>query len=81
MGPYSSGNKSIQISYDFQEKDKELDSQELPLLPLQGLYWPSWFHIYSVVKSHHLLNVYETFQSKTFYLYDYFTFYIYCKNS
>ena len=26
----SSGDKSIKISYGFQEKDKELDSQELP---------------------------------------------------
>ena len=40
MGPYSSGDKSIKISYDFQEKDKELDSQELPLSPLPDLYWP-----------------------------------------
>ena len=36
--------KSIKISYDFQEKDKELDSQELSLSPFQDLYWPSWFH-------------------------------------
>ena len=38
MVPYSSGNKSIKISYDIQEKDKELDSKELPLSPLQDLY-------------------------------------------
>ena len=38
MGRYSSGNKSIKISYDIQEKDKELDSKELPLSPLQDLY-------------------------------------------
>ena len=44
MGPYSSGDKSIKISYDFQGKDKELDFQELLLSPLQDLYWPSWFH-------------------------------------
>ena len=40
----SSEDKSIKISYDFQEKDKELDSQEFPLSPLQDLYWQSWFH-------------------------------------
>ena len=40
MGPYSSGDKSIKISDDFQEKDKELDSQELHLSPLPDLYWP-----------------------------------------
>ena len=45
MGAYSSGYKSINISLYFQEKDKELDSQELPLSPLQDLYWPSWFHM------------------------------------
>ena len=44
MGPYSSGDKSIKISYDFEEKDKELDSKELPLSLLQDLYWPRWFH-------------------------------------
>ena len=44
MGPYSSGDKSIKISYDFQEKDKKLDTEELLLSPLQDLYWPSWFH-------------------------------------
>ena len=44
MGPYSSGDKSAKISYDFQERDKELDSQELLLSPLQDLYCPSWFH-------------------------------------
>ena len=44
MRLYSSGDKSIKISYDFQEKYKELDSQELPLSPLQDPYWPSWFH-------------------------------------
>ena len=44
MGSYSSGDKSIKISYDIQEEDKELDSKELPLSPLQDLYWPSWFH-------------------------------------
>ena len=38
MGRYSSGNKSIKISYDIQEKDKELGSKELPLSPLQDLY-------------------------------------------
>ena len=43
MGPYSGEDKSIKISYDFQEKDKELDSQELPVSPLQDLYWQSWF--------------------------------------
>ena len=31
-------------SLDIQEEDKELDSKELPLSPLQDLYWPSWFH-------------------------------------
>ena len=38
MGPYSSGDKSIKISYDIQEEDKELDeldSKELPLSSLQ----------------------------------------------
>ena len=44
MGPYSSGDKRIKTSYDIQEKHKELDSKELPLSPLQDLYWPSWFH-------------------------------------
>ena len=44
MGPYSSRDKSIKISYDIQEEDKELDSKELPLSSLQDLYWPSWFH-------------------------------------
>ena len=44
MEPYSSGYKTIKISYDFQEKDKELDSKELLLSPLQDLHWPSWFH-------------------------------------
>ena len=44
MGPYSSRDKSIKISHDFQEKHKELDSQELPLSSLQDLHWPSWFH-------------------------------------
>ena len=44
MGPYSSGDKSIKISYYFQEKDKEQDSKELPFSPLQDLYWPSRFH-------------------------------------
>ena len=44
MGPYSSGHKSIKIFYDFEEKDKELDSQELLLSPWRDLYWPSWFH-------------------------------------
>ena len=44
MGPYSRRGKSIKISHDFQEKDKELDSQELPLSSLQDLYWPSWFY-------------------------------------
>ena len=41
MKPYSNGDKSIKISYYFQEKDKELDCQELPLAALQDLYWPS----------------------------------------
>ena len=31
MGFYSSGDKSIKMSHDFQERDNELDSQELPL--------------------------------------------------
>ena len=44
MGPYCSGEKSIKISYRFQEKDKELGSQEFPLSPLQNLYWPICFH-------------------------------------
>ena len=44
MRPYYSGDKSIIISYYFLKKDKELDSQELSLQPLQDLYWPSWFH-------------------------------------
>ena len=43
MGLYSKGDKSIKIPCDFQEKDKELDSKELPMSPLQDLYWPSWF--------------------------------------
>ena len=34
--------KALKISYDFQEKDKELCSKELPLLPLQDLYSPSF---------------------------------------
>ena len=38
MGPNSSGDKSIKFPYDFQEKDKELDSLEFPLSPLQDLY-------------------------------------------
>ena len=44
MRPYSSEDKSIKISYDIQEEDKELYSKELPLSPLQDLYWSSWFH-------------------------------------
>ena len=36
--------KSIKFPHDFQEKDKEVDSKELPLSSLQDLYWPSWFH-------------------------------------
>ena len=44
MRPYYSGDKSIKFSYYFLKKDKELDSQELPLQPLQDLYWPRWFH-------------------------------------
>ena len=40
----SSGDKSIQISHYFHLKDKELDSREMPLSPLENLYWPSWFH-------------------------------------
>ena len=43
-GTSSSGDKSIRISYDFQKEDKESDSQKLPLLSMQNLYWPSWFH-------------------------------------
>ena len=38
MGPYSSGDKSIKISYDIQEEGKELDFKELPLSPFQDLY-------------------------------------------
>ena len=41
MRPNSSGDKTIKISYDIQEIHKELDSKELPLSPLQDLYWPS----------------------------------------
>ena len=44
MGPYCSRDKRIKISYDIQEKHKELDPKELPLSPLQDLYWPSSFH-------------------------------------
>ena len=44
MGPHSSGDKSIKVSNDIQEKHKELNSKDLPLSPLQDLYWPSWFH-------------------------------------
>ena len=44
MGSYSSVDRSIRISHDFQEKDKELGSQELSLSRLQDLYWPRWFH-------------------------------------
>ena len=44
MGPNSSGDESIKISYDIQEIHKELDSKEFPFLPLQDLYWPSWLH-------------------------------------
>ena len=60
MGPYSSRDKSITISHDLQEKDKESDSQELPLSSLQDLYWPSWFH--------KLTYVYDTCQNKIFYM-------------
>ena len=63
MGPYSSGDKSIKISYDIQEEDKELVSKELPLSPLQDLYLPSWFHF---AKSLHLLNVCETYHTEYF---------------
>ena len=38
MGPNSSGDERIKISYDIQEIHKELDSKEFPLLPLQDLY-------------------------------------------
>ena len=44
MGPYSSGDKSIKISYYFQENDKESDSKDLPLSPLQDQCWKSSFH-------------------------------------
>ena len=44
MGPYSSGDKSIKISYDLQEKVKEWHSQQLPLPPLRDIYKPSPFH-------------------------------------
>ena len=44
MRPFSSGDKSIKISYDLLGKDKKLDSQELPLWPLLVLYCPSWFY-------------------------------------
>ena len=71
MGPYSSGDKSIKISYDIQEEDKELHSKELPLSPLQDLYLPSWFDF---AKSHHLLNVCETYHTEYLYIYTYFTF-------
>ena len=38
MGLNSTGDKSIKISYNFQEKDKKLDSKEkLSLSPLQDL--------------------------------------------
>ena len=82
MGPYSSGDKSIKISHDFQEKDKEVNSQELPLLPLQDLYLPSWFHklTFTFWPSHTSL-LFENCQNRMFYIYTYFTFYIYCKNS
>ena len=69
MGPYSSGDKSIKISYDIEEEDKELDSQELPLSPLQDLFWPSLFHKLTFTffaKSHHLLNICETCHTKYF---------------
>ena len=44
MRPNFSGNKTIKISDDIQEINKELDSKELPLSPLQDLYWPSRLH-------------------------------------
>ena len=62
MGPYSSGDKSIKVCY-FQEKDKELDSRELPLSPLQDLFGPSCFHKLTCT-FFHLLNVYDTCQNK-----------------
>ena len=38
MGLNSRGDENIKISYNVQEKDKELDSKEkLPLSPLQDL--------------------------------------------
>ena len=71
MGPYSRGDKSMKISYDIQEKDKELDSKELPLSPLQDLYWPSWFHklTFTFLPSPTIVLSY-----KIFYVYTYFTF-------
>ena len=42
MEPNSNRDKRIKISHDIQEIQKELDSKELPLSPLQDLYWPSW---------------------------------------
>ena len=44
MGHYSNGDKSIKISYDFQEKVKEWYSQQLPLSPLRDIYKPRRFH-------------------------------------
>ena len=43
MGPYSSGDKNIKISYNIQEKHKELDSKGLSLSPMQDLYWSIGF--------------------------------------
>ena len=67
MGLYSSEKVSIvKISHDFQEEDKELNSQELSFPPLLDLG-----------KSHHLLNVYDTCQNRIFYIYVYIYIHIY----
>ena len=65
---FSSGDKSIKISYDLLEKDKELGSQQVPLLPLQVLYCPRWFYKLTftfLAKSQHLLNIYDSCQNKS----------------
>ena len=73
MEPYSIIDKSIKIPHDFQKKDKQLDSQELPLSSLQDLYWPSWFHKLTVLflqsPTHLLLSVYGSSQNRIRYMF------------
>ena len=73
----------MKTSDDFLEKDKELDTQELPLSPLQDLYWPSWFHklTFAFLPSPTVCYVYDTCQNRIFFpCIPIFIFHVYCKN-